>query len=71
MSLYETDFYARANLQAALLRSGNLRAAEIDHIAEEIESMGRSEKRELLSRLAALLMHLLEWQTQPTLRGNS
>lgn len=33
--------------------------------------MGRSEKRELLSRLAVLLMHLLEWQAQPRLRGNS
>jgi hypothetical protein len=33
--------------------------------------MGRSEKRELLSRLAVLLMHLLQWQHQPTLRGNS
>lgn len=71
MPLYETDFFAWANQQASLLRSGDLRAADIDHIAEEIESMGRSEKRELLSRLAVLLMHLLKWQAQPTLRGNS
>lgn len=71
MSLYDTDFYAWANAQAALLRSGRLAAADIEHIAEEIESMGRSEKRELLSRLALLLMHLLKWQAQPMLRGNS
>ena len=71
MSLYDTDFFAWANAQAALLRSGRLAAADIEHIAEEIESMGRSEKRELLSRLALLLMHLLKWQVQPTLRGNS
>jgi len=71
MSLYETDFYAWANQQARLLRAGELSAADIEHIAEEIESMGRSEKRELLSRLAVLLMHLLKWQVQPTLRGNS
>jgi len=71
MSLYDTDFYAWANAQAALLKSGRLAAADVEHIAEEIESMGRSEKRELLSRLALLLMHLLKWQVQPTLRGNS
>ena len=51
-SLYETDFYAWANQQAALLREGKLSAADVENIAEEIESMGRGEKRELLSRLA-------------------
>jgi hypothetical protein len=70
-SLYEKDFYAWANEQAALLRAGNLAAADIENIAEEIESMGRSEKRELVSRLAILLLHLLKWQFQPELRGNS
>jgi hypothetical protein len=34
-------------------------------------TMIKAEKRELLSRLAVLLMHLLQWQHQPTLRGNS
>ena len=70
-SLYETDFYAWANEQAALLRAGRLDAADIANIAEEIESMGRSEKRELVRRLAILLMHLLKWRFQPALRGNS
>lgn len=63
--LYEQDFYAWANEQAALLRSGQLSAADIERIAEEIESMGKTEKRELVSRLAVLLMHLLKWQFQP------
>ncbi|MBP2290868.1 DUF29 domain-containing protein [Azospirillum rugosum] len=70
-SLYDRDFYAWANEQAALLRAGKLDAADIEHIAEEIESMGRSEKRELVNRLAVLLLHLLKWQFQPGLRGNS
>lgn len=70
-SLYDTDFYAWANEQAALLRAGKLSAADIEHIAEEIESMGRSEKRELVNRLTVLLLHLLKWQFQPALRGNS
>ena len=69
--LYDRDFYAWANEQAALLRAGNLSAADIDHIAEEIESMGRTEKRELESRLTILLLHLLKWRFQPGLRGNS
>ncbi len=70
-SLYEQDFYAWANEQAALLRAGKLSAADIDHIAEEIESMGRSEKRELMSRLMVLLTHLLKWRYQPALRTRS
>jgi hypothetical protein len=70
-SLYDQDFYAWANEQAALLRSGNLSAADIGNIAEEIESMGRSEKRELVNRLTVLLLHLLKWQFQPSHRGVS
>jgi len=70
-SLYESDFYAWANQQAALLRAGRLAEAEIENIAEEIESMGRSEKRELVSRLTILLQHLLKWQFQPGRRSVS
>jgi len=69
--LYDQDFYAWANEQAGLLRAGNLSAADIEHIAEEIESMGKTEKRELVSRLTVLLLHLLKWEFQPSLRGNS
>ncbi len=68
---YERDFYAWANEQAALLRAGRLAEADIAHIAEEIESMGRSEKRELINRLALLLQHLLKWEYQPECQGKS
>ncbi|MCP5449630.1 MAG: DUF29 domain-containing protein, partial [Gammaproteobacteria bacterium] len=56
-TLYERDLYAWATQNAALLRGGRL--AEIDrmNIAEELESMGRSERRALGSQLAVLLMH--------------
>jgi ribosomal protein L29 len=70
-TLYDCDFYAWANEQAALLRAGKLAAADIAHIAEEIESMGKSEQRELESRLAILLHHLLKWQFQPKRRSAS
>jgi hypothetical protein len=69
--LYDQDFYAWANEQAGLLRAGKLSEADLEHIAEEIESMGKTEKRELVSRLAVLLLHLLKWQFQPDRRGAS
>ncbi len=70
-SNYETDFYGWANEQAALLRSGQLSAADVENIAEEIESMGRSEKRELVIRLTVLLVNLLKWKYQPKGRCSS
>jgi hypothetical protein len=69
-SLYEQDFHAWAMEQASLLRAGKFGCADIDNIAEEIQSIGRSEQRELVDRLIVLLVHLLKWQLQPALRGN-
>ena len=70
-TLYDHDFYAWTNEQASLLRAGKLSEADLEHIAEEIESMGKSEKRELISRLTILLLHLLKWEFQPIRRGAS
>src|SRR5450631_2099485 len=69
--LYDSDFHARAHEQAALLRAGDLSRADIAHIAQEIESMGKPEKRELVSRLTVLLLPLLKWRFQPGKRGSS
>lgn len=68
---YENDIIAWANEQAYLLRSGLLSAIDIEHIAEEIEDVGKSEQRELASRMAVLLSHLLKWQYQPERQGSS
>ncbi len=70
-SSYDNDFYAWAMEQAALIRAGNLAAIDLENVAEEIESMGRSEKRELINRLNVLLLHLLKWQYQPSFQGRS
>jgi len=70
-ALYDRDFYAWANEQATLLREGKLEQADLESIAEEIESMGKTEKRELISRLTVLLLHLLKWRFQGVLRCNS
>ncbi len=70
-SKYDRDFYAWATEQAGLLRAGRLSEADVEHIAEEIETLGRGEKRELVNRLAVLLLHLLKWAYQPERRGKS
>ena len=69
--LYERDFHAWAGEQADLLREGRLSAADVAHIAEELEDLGRSQRSELTSRLAVLLLHLLKWRYQPERRGRS
>ena len=68
---YETDIVAWANEQAALLRAGKFSQLDIEHIADEVEDLGKSEQRELASRLAVLLSHLLKWQFQPERRSKS
>jgi len=70
-TLYETDFYGWIQAQADRLRTGDFAGLDVDNLIEEVESMGKSEKRELESRLEVLLMHLLKWQYQPALKGSS
>lgn len=68
---YETDFYAWALHNAQLLREGRLSELDVEHLAEELESMGKRDRRELISRFKILLGHLLKWQYQPDYRGRS
>ncbi|WP_394751957.1 DUF29 domain-containing protein [Crenothrix sp.] len=68
---YETDVVAWANQQAWLIRNKKFDLLDIEHIAEEIEDVGKSEQRELASRMAVLIAHLLKWQFQPDYRGSS
>jgi hypothetical protein len=71
MSDYQKDFYSWTCEQAELLRAGRFNELDVFNLVEEIETMGRSEKRELQSRLMVLLVHLLKWQYQPARRGRS
>lgn len=71
INTHETDFYTWTQEQAALLRAGRVTDLDIAGLLEEVEDMGRSERRELASRLAVLLMHLLKWKYQPDRQGNS
>jgi hypothetical protein len=69
--LYEQDFVRWTEDQAAALRAGRLDALDLENLAEEIESLGRRDRRELKSRLAVLLMHLLKWREQSDRRTGS
>lgn len=62
---YEDDLAAWAEEQGRRLRAGDLAAIDVENIAEEIEALGRSQMRELQSRLIVLLQHLLKWKFQP------
>jgi hypothetical protein len=61
---YDEDFYAWTEEQARLLRAGEFSQVDVENVAEELESMGRSDRRALDSHLVVLLMHLLKWQIQ-------
>lgn len=68
---YESDVVAWAKEQAALIRAGQFDQLDLTHIAEEIEDVGKSEQRELASRMAVLLAHILKWKFQPQKRSVS
>jgi hypothetical protein len=61
---YDRNLYTWSHVQAALLRERKFDQIDLEHIAEEIEDMGKSEQRALESCLEALLMHLLKWVYQ-------
>ncbi len=63
--LYETDFYAWTRRQAALMRAQEFEAVDWHNLIEEIETLGRSDKREVANRLEVLMLHLLKLTYQP------
>jgi Domain of unknown function DUF29 len=66
-SLYDKDFYLWLQTTANLLETNKLAELDIKNLLEEIISMGKSEKKELKSRLITLIEHLLKleyWQIE-------
>ena len=63
--LYDTDFHEWAETQAALLRRRAANMLDWDNLAEEIESLAKSDEREVASRLLLICQHLLKWEYQP------
>lgn len=64
LAAYDEDFALWSAEQAALLRAGRLDGLDRENLAEEIESLGRSERREIESRLNVAIVHLLKWGFQ-------
>ncbi len=69
--LYERDFHAWTLAQADALRRRSANELDWENLQEEIESMGKSEVRQLHRRLAILIGHILKWKMQPDLRSRS
>lgn len=70
-TLYENDFYLWLDKNIELLKQGRVSELNIDVLIDELESMGKRDKRELTSRLMILLAHLLKWQFQSSHRSGS
>lgn len=69
--LYETDYMQWIETTIEKLRSQDYANVDWENLIEEIEDMGRSERRSLESNLIVVLLHLLKWQYQPELRSGS
>lgn len=68
---YDEDFALWLEAQAALLRARRFDELDIEHLAEEVESVGRSEFRAFSSAVELIILHMLKWDYQPELRGQS
>lgn len=71
LAAYEDDFALWAAEQGALIRAGKLDRVDLENVAEELASLGNSERYEIDSRMEVLLQHLLKWHFQPEGRSNS
>ncbi|MBV8732141.1 MAG: DUF29 domain-containing protein [Acidobacteriia bacterium] len=70
-NLYEEDFSVWACRNAQLLREGRIAEADLEHIAEEMEDLGKEREHSLASQVRRLLAHLLKYQHQPSHRSRS
>lgn len=68
---YTADFNLWIQQTAQLLQERRWQEIDIEHLIEEIEDLGKSERRGIASQLTRLLLHLLKWQYQPQRRSDS
>lgn len=68
---YDQDYYNWLLETAYLLEEGRFSELDIPNLIDEIESMGKSQKRAIESYLKVLFLHLLKWQYQPGHRSGS
>lgn len=70
-TLYETDFNLWIEQTVNQLKTGNIQGLDLENLIEEIDSMGRNNKREIKNRLIVLMMHLLKYKYQPQKQSSS
>jgi Domain of unknown function DUF29 len=68
---YTADFNLWIKQTAQLLRQRRWHDIDLEHLIEEVEDLGKSERRGIASQLTRLLLHLLKWQYQPERRSDS
>ncbi|OYD98040.1 hypothetical protein CDG76_04285 [Nostoc sp. 'Peltigera membranacea cyanobiont' 210A] len=68
---YKADFNLWIEQTAQLLRSHRWHEVDVEYLIEEVEGLGKSERRSIASQLTRLLLHLLKWQYQPQRRSDS
>jgi hypothetical protein len=68
---YTKDFNHWVQQTTQSLRERRWQEIDIDRLIEEIEDLGKSERRGIASQLTRLLLHLLKWQYQPQRRSDS
>jgi hypothetical protein len=68
---YDTDFYTWTQAQAEALRAKDWAALDVENLAEEIESLGKRDRRAVESLLEVVALHLLKWIYQPVRRAPS
>jgi predicted DNA-binding ribbon-helix-helix protein len=70
-TLYEQDYYLWLETTIEKLKDNEFKTLDIENLIEELETLGRSEKKALRSYLRLIVMHLLKWQYQPEKRSKS
>jgi Domain of unknown function DUF29 len=70
-TLYETDYLQWIETTVEKFRNHDYGNVDWENLIEEMEDMGRSERRSMESNLIVVLLHLLKWQYQPECRSGS
>ena len=69
--LYESDYLLWLQKTSQLLKTKDFDGLDLENLIEEIESLGRSDRNQLISSLRLIYQHLLKWQYQPHKRSKS
>jgi len=69
--LYQRDYRSWLQYHTLLLKESRFTELDIENLIEELESVAKRDERELCGRMIVVIAHLLKWEYQPVMRGNS